>query len=202
MDKDQTIIGWISDSGVRWGVDAKHRVAEALRETDLNTWQFGLDRLLMGYALPPGGGQLVGDLMYTMHFYAASHKQFLRDRGHYASGKGIQIFVSKSGGMQATGDGPLDNAEWQRWIDWMQARQISWLTWSVADKNEICSMLLPRASSNGGWSEADLKESGRLTREHISQNSPGKRKNSNCLDHRPDHQRQPRTMAGNVVAEM
>ena len=40
MDKDQTIIGCISDSGVRWGVDAKHHVAEALGETDLNTWQY------------------------------------------------------------------------------------------------------------------------------------------------------------------
>jgi endoglucanase len=107
------------------------------------------------------------NLMYTMHFYAASHKQSLRDRCNYALGKGIPIFVSESGGMQATGDGPLDHAEWQRWIDWMHDRQISWLTWSVADKNETCSMLLPRASSEGGWSDEDLKESGRLTRSYL-----------------------------------
>jgi endoglucanase len=44
---------------------------------------------------------------------------------------------------------------------------MSWLTWSVADTNETCSMLLPRASSYGGWSEEDLKESGRLTRGYL-----------------------------------
>lgn len=62
-DQVQTIISWVSESGIRWGVDAKHRVAEELPGTDLNTWEFGLDRLLMGYALPPGGGQLVGDVL-------------------------------------------------------------------------------------------------------------------------------------------
>jgi endoglucanase len=102
-----------------------------------------------------------------MHFYAALHKQFLRDRCNHALGKGIPIFVSESGGMQATGDGPPDHVEWQRWIDGMHERQISWLTWSVADKNETCSMLLPRASSYGGWSEEDLKESGRRTRSYL-----------------------------------
>lgn len=107
------------------------------------------------------------NLMYTLHFYAASHNQFLRDRGNYALSKGIPIFVSESAGMQATGDGALDHAEWQRWIDWMQEHQISWLTWSVADKDETCSMLLPEASSHGGWSQADLKESGQLTRGYL-----------------------------------
>lgn len=55
------IAGWIADAGIRWGLDAPHRAAEGLPASDLNTWQFGLDRLLMGYALPPPGGQLVGD---------------------------------------------------------------------------------------------------------------------------------------------
>jgi exodeoxyribonuclease V gamma subunit len=57
------IFSWISDSGVRWGLDASHRTSESLPDTDLNTWEFGLDRLLMGYAMPPGGGQLVGSIV-------------------------------------------------------------------------------------------------------------------------------------------
>ncbi len=65
MDDDQvqTITGWLADSGVRWGLDAGHRRAEELPASDLNTWQFGLDRLLLGYAMPPGGGQMVGDVL-------------------------------------------------------------------------------------------------------------------------------------------
>ena len=48
------------------------------------------------------------NLMYTPHFYAATHKQWLRDRGDYALGKGVPLFISESAGMGANGNGPLD----------------------------------------------------------------------------------------------
>jgi len=51
------------------------------------------------------------------------------------------------------------------WIDWMEARKISWCKWSVSDKNETCSVLVPRAKATGGWSPADLKPSGIHSRE-------------------------------------
>ncbi|MBI1310520.1 exodeoxyribonuclease V subunit gamma [bacterium] len=57
----ERIADWIADAAIHWGLDAGHRVAEGQPESDLNTWQFGLDRLLLGYAMPPGGGQLVGN---------------------------------------------------------------------------------------------------------------------------------------------
>jgi endoglucanase len=105
------------------------------------------------------------NIMYTLHFYAATHKQGLRDRGNYALSKGIPIFISESAGMTASGDGELDQAEWQKWIDWAEENKISWITWSVSDKNETCSVLLPSASSKGKWKDRDLKESGIRTRE-------------------------------------
>jgi endoglucanase len=67
--------------------------------------------------------------------------------------------------MEASGDGPINYEEWNMWIDWMKAHKISWITWSVTDKNETCSMLLPSAASGGNWKESDLKESGVKTRE-------------------------------------
>jgi exodeoxyribonuclease V gamma subunit len=54
---------WIADAGVRWGLDADHRQAEDLPGSDQNTWQTGLDRLLLGYAMPPGQERLVGDVL-------------------------------------------------------------------------------------------------------------------------------------------
>lgn len=104
------------------------------------------------------------NIMYTMHFYAATHKQELRDRCDYALNKNIPIFISESAGMEASGDGAIDYAEWNRWITWAEENKISWITWSVADKNETCSVLLPSAKSNGEWKEKDLKESGIKTR--------------------------------------
>jgi exodeoxyribonuclease V gamma subunit len=46
------IRGWTEAAGVRWGADAAHRVEERLPPCGDNTWRFGLDRLLLGTALP------------------------------------------------------------------------------------------------------------------------------------------------------
>lgn len=105
------------------------------------------------------------NIMYTCHFYAATHGQSLIDRCDYALKKGIPIFISESAGMQASGQGAIDYPAWQKWIDWCTANDISLISWSIADKNETCSMLKPTASSTGNWTEDDLKESGIKTRE-------------------------------------
>ncbi|MGV3657671.1 MAG: glycoside hydrolase family 5 protein [Chitinophagaceae bacterium] len=114
------------------------------------------------------------NLMYTLHFYAATHKQELRDRGTYALVKGLPLFISESAGMLHTGDGPLNEKEWLAWIDWAEKAKVSWVTWSVSDKDETCSMLLPTAASDGGWKEGDLKESGRKTRALLRKYNGGK----------------------------
>lgn len=107
------------------------------------------------------------NIMYTLHFYAATHHQFLRERGDYAISKGIPIFVSECAGMKATGDGPIDREEWQKWLEWMSQNQISWVAWSVSDKNETCSMMLPSASSDGNWNDREIKEWGQIVRKEL-----------------------------------
>lgn len=107
------------------------------------------------------------NIMYTLHFYAGTHGESLRARGDYALSKGIPIFVSESAGMEASGNGPINYEEWGKWIDWMHKNEISMIFWSIADKNETCSMLKETADSNGNWKESDLKESGIKTREFL-----------------------------------
>ena len=107
------------------------------------------------------------NLMYTMHFYAGTHKQWLRDRTDAAIAKDLPIFISESAGMDATGDGKLDDEEWNKYIQWMQEKKLSWITWSLSDKDESCSVLNKSASSDGNWTDKDLKESGLKTREYL-----------------------------------
>ncbi len=42
---------WITQSGIRWGVDSADRAAADQPSMHENTWRFGLDRLLLGYAM-------------------------------------------------------------------------------------------------------------------------------------------------------
>ena len=107
------------------------------------------------------------NLMYTMHFYAATHGKELRDKTDIAINSGLPIFVSECAGMEATGDGSLDMESWTAYIHWMESRKISWITWSVSDKDETCSILKKSASSEGNWKESDLKESGIAVRNFL-----------------------------------
>ncbi len=107
------------------------------------------------------------NLMYTMHFYAATHGKWLRDRTDAALQSGLPVFVSESAGVEASGDGPLNPVAWQEYLDWLEAKHLSWIVWSVSDKDETCSMLQKSASATGPWQDADLKESGLKTRAYL-----------------------------------
>lgn len=104
------------------------------------------------------------NIMYTVHFYAATHKQYLRDRCDLALKKGIPIFVSECSGTKADGKTPIDYPEWEAWLNWMENNQISWINWAIADKKEACSVLMPRVSSLGKWKESKLTETGKYIR--------------------------------------
>ncbi len=105
-----------------------------------------------------------GNLMYTVHFYAATHGDYLRQRMADAVRQGIPVFVSESGATEASGDGKIDPESEQKWIDLMEELKVSWVCWSISDKNESCSMLLPRAKSEGPWPDDVIKEYGKLTK--------------------------------------
>ncbi|MFB9076857.1 glycoside hydrolase family 5 protein [Flavobacterium procerum] len=117
----------------------------------------------------PASDPILGynNIMYTMHFYAATHGKELRDRTDEAIKSGLPIFISESAGMEATGDGPLNYQSWQEYIDWMENHKLSWITWSVSDKDETCSILNKSANSEGKWKDKDLKESGIKIREYL-----------------------------------
>jgi endoglucanase len=104
------------------------------------------------------------NIMYTVHFYAATHKQYLRDRCDYALNKGIPIFISECCGTKADGKDPIDYPEWEAWRNWMETNQISWINWDIADKKEACSVLLPKVASKGQWKDDQLTESGKYIR--------------------------------------
>jgi len=102
------------------------------------------------------------NIMYTVHFYAAAHKQPLRDKVVYALNKKIPIFVSECGAMNYDGNGSIDYDEWNKWMQLIYENKLSWIAWSIADKDETCSMLNKTASSTGNWDEKEIKEWGKL----------------------------------------
>ncbi|HTL67499.1 MAG TPA: glycoside hydrolase family 5 protein [Lacunisphaera sp.] len=104
------------------------------------------------------------NLAYALHFYAATHKQELRDKAARALDRGAPLFVTEWGSCRADGAGRIDEASTRAWMDFIRERQLSHCTWGVYDKAETAALVRRSAPSRGGWSEADLSPSGRLAR--------------------------------------
>jgi len=111
------------------------------------------------------------NIAYTLHFYAGTHKQFLRDKAQTALNNGIALFVTEWGSVNADGDGGVDAAETATWLNFLKTNGISHANWSLTDKAEGSAALVAGASANGGWTAAQLTASGTLVRNNmISQN--------------------------------
>lgn len=59
----ERVRAWVEESGVRWGVDAAHRGEVGQPELAQNTWRFGLDRMLLGYAMQGRGRELYSGVL-------------------------------------------------------------------------------------------------------------------------------------------
>lgn len=101
------------------------------------------------------------NLMYTVHFYAGTHKGWLRDR---CDASGLPIFISECASCDASGDGAMDLESWNEWNGWAAEKGISIITWSISDKAETCSMFTPEAASEGPWSEEVIKPWGKIVK--------------------------------------
>jgi len=112
------------------------------------------------------------NVAYALHYYASTHKQWLRNTAKVALDKGAALFVSEYGTTESSGTGYIDVNEAHTWWDFLDEHQVSWCNWSVADKNENSAALLSGASSKGGWTENRITTSGKLVRDELRLKNP------------------------------
>jgi endoglucanase len=106
------------------------------------------------------------NLAYTIHFYAGepSHQASLRAKVQTALALGLPLFATEWGVTDAQGLGNVNLTESGTWLDLLRAYGISWCNWSIADKDEASSALIPGTAASGGWTAAQLTPSGTYLR--------------------------------------
>ena len=109
------------------------KVVKAIRSRDKNaviligspTWSQDVDLAaqdpLKGYK----------NLMYTLHFYAGTHGDYLRQKAQAALDMGLPLFVSEFGISDASGNGGLN-------------------------KDESSALIKPSVKKTSGWKKKDL----------------------------------------------
>lgn len=101
------------------------------------------------------------NIMYTLHFYAATHTDWLRETMTKAVNAGLPIFVSEYGICDASGNGAIDETQADKWVDAMDTLGISYVAWSLSNKNETASLISSSCSKTSGFTESDLSDSGK-----------------------------------------
>ena len=167
------------DQAITWAGDVKpyaEQVVAAIRANDPDNiiiignpdWSKQVD---VAAADPVAGT----NLMYTVHFYAGSHGQELRDKMDAAMALGVAIFVTEWGTTDSSGGGSLYLNESDTWLDYLDTHMISWCNWSIgssiAEKSNALKMassiLTPLQKNDAHWPDKFITASGLYVRSKL-----------------------------------
>lgn len=102
------------------------------------------------------------NLLYTLHFYADTHKKELRDLMEKAIKDGLPIFVTEFGVCRADGAGDINEEETNIWLALLNRYNISYLMWNLSNKDETSAIIAPTCKKTSGFTEEDLSPAGLL----------------------------------------
>lgn len=183
----------------------RENAPEAVILVGTPTWSQEIDK--------PQNDPITGydNIMYTLHFYAATHKEDLRNKMVNAVEAGTPVFVSEYGLCDASGNGGNDLGQAQSWIDTMDQKGISYAVWSFCNKEETSALIASSCRKTSGFTREDLSESGKwiydmLHTEGNTGGSAGDKKNQDTesveRDSKTSAQRQQnQTQENNTVTE-
>lgn len=165
------------NGGVSWEEVKAYaeEVIPVIRENDKDaiiivgtpTWSQDVD---MAAASPITG---YDNIMYSLHFYAATHTEQLRQKMTAAIEAGLPIFVTEFGTCDASGNGGIDYGQSEEWIARMNEYGVSYVAWNLSNKAETSAILKPECEKTAGFTGEDLTDNGKwiyekLTGEHAN----------------------------------
>ena len=101
------------------------------------------------------------NIMYALHFYAATHKADLRNKMTAAINKGLPVFVTEYGICDASGNGAIDKKEADRWVQTMEEYGVSYIAWNLSNKQESSSIIKSSCPKVSGFKRSELSDEGK-----------------------------------------
>lgn len=101
------------------------------------------------------------NIMYTLHFYANTHRSSYRTKAEKAVKAGLPLLVSEFGICDASGNGGINEAEANKWISFLNKYKIGYVAWNFSNKNESAALLQSSCSKKSGWTYSNLSQSGK-----------------------------------------
>lgn len=130
--------------------------------SQLPTWSdsSAADNPIMASDIGASGSGLAKNVLYSIHFYAATHYSDIQSNVTYAHNKGLPIFCSEFGICDASGNGTIDIQNANTWMNLLKQYHISFACWNLSNCNETSAMLDRNCTKLYGWTNSDLTTSG------------------------------------------
>jgi endoglucanase len=99
------------------------------------------------------------NLLYTLHFYACTHRQSLINKANTAISMGLPLFVTEfgstpaDGGVVKNGDNDVCEPETNVWFAWMAQNNISGASWKLDQCTDSSCLLTADAPVDGPWTD-------------------------------------------------
>ena len=100
------------------------------------------------------------NVMYTLHFYAATHGQAYQDVLAEVRSAGLPVFVTEYGVTASSGGLPRDLESADLWIDLLERESVSYCMWALSKAPEACSMVRSAVPKYSGFEHDDFTETG------------------------------------------
>jgi len=107
------------------------------------------------------------NIMYAVHFYAATHKDDLRNKVKTALDNELPVFVSEFSLCDASGNGGIDYDSSDEWFELINENNLSYSSWSLCNKNETSALIKSDSTATGSFSDGDLSDTGKYVRDRI-----------------------------------
>lgn len=101
------------------------------------------------------------NIVYALHFYAATHKDDIRNKLRTALNNNLPILVSEFGITDASGNGEINKDEANKWINLLRENKIGYVCWNLSNKNESSSILNSSSKNVSNWTDEELSEEGK-----------------------------------------
>lgn len=101
------------------------------------------------------------NVMYSVHYYAATHKKELRDKAQYALNKGAAVFIDEYSNCDASGNGIIDDEEAHAWAKFVDENNLSYAQWNLSNRDESSAMVKADCTKTSDWTDEDLTTTGK-----------------------------------------
>ena len=101
------------------------------------------------------------NIVYSLHFYAATHMDFLRNKCKSAYQSGLPMLVSEFSICDASGNGGIDKKSASKWMKLLKKYKIGHIAWNISNKNETSALIQSKCGKTDKISYKNLSKSGK-----------------------------------------